>query len=253
MQSTRFRHDFLHAIIRNVHEEEIGTWENVFANLAMDYSRRDSSVPWNYPGEPCAPSDIISHELPHIVDNMEKRLKKWKKSLDPDFKIYPALMTVIASLVSTVDRPIPYYAMVWMAAIPIVQLYYESRKWISLNDIILMYRTECGLKTGEYVNESMHRQGAYYETIFNFHDKAMRTIKQHVRELAIYDLWDEIDPEKFDTGVGNLTVWIPREIVEDIIELARKKNKKDAKDDTYGENDPVVRMMNFPRAVMSGE
>lgn len=41
----------------------------------------------------------------------------------------------------------------------------------------------------------------------------------------MFDLWDKIDPEKDIDGIGNLVVWLPRERLEDIIELVTKDHR----------------------------
>lgn len=53
-----------------------------------------------------------------------------------------------------------------------------------------------------------------------------------LRQQKVWDLWYENDPAKDIDGIGNLTVWLPKEIVEDVLpvtiyEIQKRKNKRE--------------------------
>lgn len=60
------------------------------------------------------------------------------------------------------------------------------------------------------------------------HKRSVSTFKRNMASLAlsvrkkkevIWNMWDEIDPKEFQDGIGNLTIWLPRETVEDTLQL----------------------------------
>lgn len=84
-----------------------------------------------------------------------------------------------------------------------------TKIWIKYQDCI----------DAEYIVSSY--KGVTFQRFHNFGESIKKKVLQLHLENTMWDMWDEIDPETSPDGIGNLTVWLPREMVEDVICLTR--------------------------------
>lgn len=137
----------------------------------------------------------------------------------------------------SIPFPLPEFCPVIEVAMEIVKLQYNFSDKLSVEDAVTMYKMYSGVIYDHKFAPDMgyKSRGDVYGECEAFYQRSVLLVDDFLRSKSMWEMWKEIDPEFHQDGIGNLTVWLPTEVVEDTLELVytrtfyekRKKNEEE--------------------------
>lgn len=115
----------------------------------------------------------------------------------------------------------------WKVVLTLLQIWYILSEFVTIGEVIHYYGIHSAVSWGNIDNPPL---GSRYgeEEMRDFYTDLCHDIPKIVTEKAMWELWYENDPATSPDGVGNCTIWLPREMVEDVmsfgcIRIGKKK------------------------------
>lgn len=164
-------------------------------------------------------SPVTVENLEVITYTMVEKLTYHDKLLDK-FDIYNTARFIIELLMGQVipENGIHLREKIWDMTFQLTQLVYKYRTTLNSWDIVNMYKLYLELPVTATFDEDgnpigVKRPNSYY----SFSSTVNQKLPEFLRWKSMWDLWYENDPAVHNEGVGNLTVWLPRETLEDVM------------------------------------
>lgn len=91
----------------------------------------------------------------------------------------------------------------------LIGFYKRYRDIMKIRDVVALYAKCCNsqILTKKYISS---------ERIVT---EVVERMEKDVKSDIMWILWSDYDPKKYKHGYGNLTTWLPKEVVEDVLQL----------------------------------
>lgn len=181
---------------------------------------------------PLTKSDFIKY----IGNSFKKMNDHDRVERDLVTLLYTSISNAICLLMGeeSIPFPLPEFCPVIEVAMEIVRLQYNFSDKLSVGDTVTMYKMYSGvIYDHKFASDMGYKsRGDVPDECEAFYQRSVLLMDDFLRSKYMWEMWKEIDPEFHQDGIGNLTVWLPTEVVEDTLELvyARtfyEKRKKD--------------------------
>lgn len=110
----------------------------------------------------------------------------------------------------------------WTVVFGLLQIWYKCRHVLSIAEVIHIYNEcpfqveRCGVKHSGSTSHDRTTAGGLLKF---FYAKLFNALPYIELGRHVWSLWYENDPDLHTDGVGNFVVWLPREMVEDVLNL----------------------------------
>lgn len=183
-------------------------------------------------------------ELIEITKQMREKLRKSNPPLDSKFKLRSIVIQIMKLLLGIpINSKLTYVLHdkpIWQEAFSIAQVYHARRNCLCLENAVQLYRIFHEIPDGKIFTVDMNHsinsigcRGKFYETVVK------GKMQEHIRELVMWNLWDDYDTEKHEEGYGNLLTWLPQESLVDVLSLKPFHVQPKIKPETRWFEDPI--------------
>lgn len=167
--------------------------------------------------------------LKHTLDKFMEYL--WVNNLiDPNvayfWDSYHRIVTLLLGHDDFYDIIYVNYDHVWKAALDLLQVYFKHAPSITVEEVVSLYKTFRGFKEDTIFNHTMYYVRPDFDSGGSPANDARMFYRFMVGDVPIYlarkemwELWYQNDPDKHQDSIGNFVVWLPKEILEDIVSL----------------------------------
>lgn len=118
------------------------------------------------------------------------------------------------------------YDHVWKSALDLLQVYFKHAPSITVEEVVSLYKTFRGFKEDIIFNHTMYYArpdfdsgGSPANDARMFYKFMVEDVPKYQARKEMWELWYHNDPDKHQDGIGNFVVWLPKEILEDILSL----------------------------------
>lgn len=108
----------------------------------------------------------------------------------------------------------------WVVLLTLMQICYIFRNKLEVNEIVDLYKVYREKPEGFGVDDKVGYENGTPVPLFilqRFYVLLTHDWKNIKKRDMMWELWCEIDPEEHIEGVGNRVVWLPKEMVEDVM------------------------------------
>lgn len=173
--------------------------------------------------------NISSSVLDTVVQSMMRYHIQHKiaRDLDSEYNLLHTMNRILKLLYGQVETfSFPPWKSAWHVYFGIAVAWYECEMKVTLEDVVDFYCQYKGRRfdTGE-VNYSLGYDGMEddlrpeAEDVDEFWILFRTQVDTMALRREMWELWYQNDPAVNKEGIGNYTVWFPREIVEDIVQF----------------------------------
>lgn len=197
-------------------------WGNLFFNCLPDPGKKTH---WHFDGY--YPDDAIDRQtfIYTIEDMIERYIDEPEiKNSDSEFYLGKTIDKILFYMFGDLDTlfPVPMNK-IWIDVVFVIaKVWYKTKKLVDIRHIVDLYYEFRGRTfTKDDIENSLgYKTGRFDQLRIDDTKKFFGLVRRGMWKVEImWELWDENDPAMYKEGVGNLTVWFPRETIEDIIAL----------------------------------
>lgn len=165
---------------------------------------------------------ITPDEFREIVRLSEEAMRQCQNPLDSDFSFEGTIYKLISLLTvpGTFDKTISTYEEVWDTLYLLAEECYRYRHQVTVEEVAWLYRQYRHLSPGDmFTVASIRSEHLKLDSgdMCTFRESLRHDIPIYAKRKTMWNLWEQNDPSVDLNGIGNLTVWFPREIVEDVL------------------------------------
>lgn len=108
----------------------------------------------------------------------------------------------------------------WDVIPSLLYIWFRFRRFISAEEFIDCYRVHLLLEDYRCAISLGSENDSVLSSMQSFYSDLEHDIPAIVERREMWELWYQNDPEVHKEGVGNRVVWLPREMVEDVISFS---------------------------------
>lgn len=197
-------------------------WGNMFFNCLPG---PEKEPPWHFDGY--YPDDDIDREtFTATIKGMIERYIEEPEIKNPESEFYlgKTIDKILVYMFGDLDTLFPVSMnKIWIDVIFVIaKVWYETNRLVDIRHIVDLYHSFRGqtFTKDDIGNYLGYKTGRFDRLRIDDTRKFFGLVRRGMWKVEMmWELWDEHDPAVYKEGVGNMTVWFPRETLEDVIAL----------------------------------